>query len=132
MVGGAISGYCAMGSVESAMTPMSVMTMLITPAKIGRSMKKCGKFMPTAVAAAPSFFVFRLRGAFLCVRAASGRLLGNWLHFHPGLQQLQTRGDNFLAVLQPLLHDPFSFENASSLKVTAFDCVVRFHHEGVF
>src|SRR5438034_4268839 len=49
MVGGAISGYCAMGSVESAMTPTSVMTMLITPAKIGRSMKKCGKFMKSEV-----------------------------------------------------------------------------------
>src|SRR5882762_9671149 len=45
MVGGAISGYCAMGSVESAMTPTSVMTMLMTPAKMGRSMKKCGKFI---------------------------------------------------------------------------------------
>src|SRR5438067_11332598 len=44
MVGGAISGYCAIGSVESAITPTSVMTMLMTPAKIGRSMKKCGKF----------------------------------------------------------------------------------------
>jgi hypothetical protein len=32
------------------MTPTSVMTMLITPAKIGRSMKKCGKFIPAAVA----------------------------------------------------------------------------------
>src|SRR6266849_8552739 len=49
MVGGAISGYCAMGSVESAMTPTSVMTMLITPAKIGRSMKKWGKFMKSEV-----------------------------------------------------------------------------------
>src|SRR6266550_7080896 len=49
MVGGAISGYCAMGSVESAMTPTSVMTMLMTPAKIGRSMKKCGKFMKSEV-----------------------------------------------------------------------------------
>jgi hypothetical protein len=46
-----------MGSVESAMTPTSVMTMLITPAKIGRSMKKCGKFMSTPVAPTPSFFV---------------------------------------------------------------------------
>jgi hypothetical protein len=45
MVGGAISGYCAIGSVNSAMAPTSVMTMLITPAKIGRSMKKCGKFI---------------------------------------------------------------------------------------
>src|SRR6266567_669018 len=64
MVGGAISGYCAIGRVESAMTPTSVMTMLITPAKIGRSMKKCGKFMSTAVAPAPSFFVLRFSAAF--------------------------------------------------------------------
>src|SRR5438477_10461461 len=41
-----MSGYCAIGSVESAMTPTSVMTILITPAKMGRSMKKCGKFIP--------------------------------------------------------------------------------------
>src|SRR5256885_16637933 len=38
-----------MGSVESAITPTNVMTMLITPAKIGRSMKKCGKFMKSEV-----------------------------------------------------------------------------------
>src|SRR5438270_10285123 len=104
MVGGAISGYCAIGSVESAMTPRSVMTMLITPAKIGRSMKKCGKFMLTAVAAVPSFFVLRLRGAFLCLRGVSGRLLGNWLHFHSRLQQLQTSRDNFLAVFQSVFY----------------------------
>src|SRR5947209_13506155 len=108
MVGGAISGYCAIGSVESAMTPTSVMTMLITPAKIGRSMKKCGKFMPTAVAAPPSFFVLRLRRAFLRVRA-NGRLLGNRLHFHSRLQQLQTRRNDFLAVLQAAFHDAFDF-----------------------
>src|SRR6266699_982503 len=118
MVGGAISGYCAIGSVESAMTPTSVMTMLITPAKIGRSMKKCGKFMPTAVAAPPSFFVLRLRGAFLCVRAASGHLLGNGLHFHSRLQQLQTRRDNFVSIFQSALHNPLAFEKAAGLKVT--------------
>src|SRR5437016_2136197 len=107
MVGGAISGYWAIGSVESAITPTSVMTILITPAKIGRSIKKCGKFMPTAVAAAPSFLVLRLRSGFLCLRAATGRLLGNWLHFHSRLQQLQTRRHNFLAILQTRFHDTF-------------------------
>src|SRR6266496_2239257 len=45
MVGGAISGYCAIGSVEGAMTPMDGIKMLVSPAKIGRSMKKCGKFI---------------------------------------------------------------------------------------
>src|SRR6184192_1720212 len=132
MVGGAISGYCAIGSVESAMTPTSVMTMLITPAKIGRSIKKCGKFMPTAVAAPPSFFVLRLRGAFLCVRAASGFLLGNGLHFHSRLQQLQTRRDNFLAVFQSAFYNPFSFEDSSGLESTPLDGAIGFHYEGVF
>src|SRR5207302_11102471 len=132
MVGGAISGYCAIGSVESAMTPTSVMTMLITPAKIGRSMKKCGKFMPTAVAAPPSFFVLRLRGAFLCVRAASGCLFRNRRDFHSDLQQLQTSGDNFLAVLQSGFHDAFAFEKGASLKFTAFDSIIGFHDELVF
>src|SRR3989442_14752791 len=131
MVGGAISGYCAIGSVESAMTPTRVITMLITPAKIGRSMKKCGKFMAIAVAAPPSFFVLRLRGAFLCVRAASRRLLGNRLHFHSRLQQLQPRRDHFLTVFQSALHNPFTFKKAAGLKVTAFDNAVGFHHERV-
>src|SRR6266404_2984903 len=121
-----------MGSVESAMTPTSVMTILITPAKIGRSMKKCGKFMPTAVAALPSFFFLRLRSAFLCVRAGSGRILGNRLHFHARLNQLQTRRDHFLAVLQSAFHNPLSFEHTSGLEVTAFNGVIGFHHERVF
>src|SRR2546430_17488933 len=106
MVGGAISGYCAMGSVESAMTPTSVMTMLMTPAKIGRSMKKCGKFMSTAVAPVPSFVVLRLRDAFLCVRFAGRSLFRYRRDFHTSLQQLQPRGDNFLAVLQSAFHNP--------------------------
>src|SRR5438445_13673055 len=99
-----------MGRVESAMTPTSVMTMLITPAKIGRSMKKCGKFMATAVAAPPSFFVLRLRGAFLCVHAACRRLLGNGLHFHSRLQQLQTRRDDLVSMFQSSLHNPLAVE----------------------
>src|SRR5437660_11953776 len=132
MVGGAISGYCAMGSVESAMIPTSVMTMLITPAKIGRSMKKCGKFMPTAVAAAPSFFVLRLSDAFRCVRSAGGRLLRNRRNFHSGLQQLQARRDHLLAVLQPAFHNAFAFKTGARLKVTPVDGVIGFNDEGVF
>src|SRR3984893_15479267 len=121
-----------MGSVESAITPTSVMTMLITPAKIGRSMKKCGKFMSPAVAAPPSFLVLRLRGAFLCVRTGGGRFLGHWRDFHSRLQQLQTGRDHFLAVFQAVLHNSFSFEKTSGLKVAPFDGTVGFHHEGVF
>src|SRR3984893_8907333 len=127
-----MSGYCAIGSVERAMTPTSVMTMLITPAKIGRSMKKCGKFMPTAVAAPPSFLVLRLRGAFLCVRTSGGRFLRHWRNFHSRLQQLQTGRDHFLAVFQAVLHNSFSFEKTSGLKGPTFDRVVGFHYERVF
>src|ERR1700720_3823897 len=108
-----MSGYCAMGSVERAMTPISVMTMLITPAKIGRSMKKCGKFMPSAVAGAPSFLVLRLRSACLCVGTGGGRFLGHWRDLHSRLQQLQTGRDHFLAILQAVLHNSFSFEKTS-------------------
>src|ERR1700676_4808368 len=106
MVGGAISGYCAMGSVESAITPTIVMTILITPAKIGRSMKKCGKFMAIPVAPEPrSFCVWRLRDARLRVRPIGSRWLGHRRDVHPGLHHLQTRGNNFLAVLEPALYD---------------------------
>src|SRR5438270_11818701 len=107
-----------MGSVESAMTPTRVMTILITPAKIGRSMKKCGKFMPTAVAAPPSFFVLRFRGALLCVRAACVRLLGNGLHFHSRLQQLQTCRADFSSIFQSAVRHPLAFESSAGLHVT--------------
>src|SRR6266566_8687680 len=132
MVGGAISGYCAIGSVESAITPTSVMTMLMTPAKIGRSIKKCGKF--TALTPRPgsaSFWVLGWSGARLSVR--SGRcFLRHRCNFHSRLQQLQTRGDNFLPVLEPAFHDAFAFEHAAGLESAAFDRIILFHHEGVF
>src|SRR6266513_1341717 len=96
MVGGAISGYCAMGRVESAITPTSVITMLITPAKIGRSMKKCGKFIGPSSALRIS-------------------LLRNGLHFHSGLHQLETRRHHLLTVFQSVFHDSFAFKNPSSL-----------------
>ena len=41
--GGAISGYCAIGSTRIAARPASTMKMEMTTAKIGRSMKKRGE-----------------------------------------------------------------------------------------
>ena len=38
-VGGAISGYCSMGSVASPMIPAMTMTMEMTDANTGRSIK---------------------------------------------------------------------------------------------
>ena len=40
MAGGAMAGYCEMGSVLMASAPASITTMANTQAKIGRSMKK--------------------------------------------------------------------------------------------
>ena len=113
MVGGAISGYCAIGSVESAIAPTSVMTMLITPAKIGRSMKKCGKFMALRVAASSRHFsVCGFERRWSSSPRWHGRLLpAPAVTVIPGLQQLQPRRDNLLAVLQSAFHDPFAFED---------------------
>src|SRR5690349_19582604 len=44
-VGGAISGYCATGSVGYATTPKMMISVDRTAAKIGLSIKKCGNFM---------------------------------------------------------------------------------------
>src|SRR5215470_10992645 len=41
MIGGAISGYCAIGSRTNATAPRITNTIETTEAKIGRSMKKC-------------------------------------------------------------------------------------------
>src|SRR5882762_9575739 len=47
-VGGAISGYCAMGNWNTLIPPTSTITMERTAAKIGRRMKKWEKFMRVA------------------------------------------------------------------------------------
>ena len=39
-VGGVISGYCSIGSPNSATAPKIIVTIAMTLAKIGRSMKK--------------------------------------------------------------------------------------------
>src|SRR5215472_5695429 len=88
--------------------------------------------MPTAVPAAPSFFVLRFSDAFLCVRFAGRSLFRYRRDFHSGLQKLQTGRDNSLAVLQSALHNPFSFEQTTGLEVTAFDGVIGLNDEYVF
>src|SRR2546421_2749442 len=88
--------------------------------------------MPTAAPAAPSFSVSRFSDAFLCVRLAGRSLFRYRRDFHSGLQQLQTRGDNFLAVLQSAFHNPFSFEQTTGLEVTTFDGIIGLNDEYVF
>ena len=48
MIGGAISGYCAIGSRRKATPPRMTKTIETTAAKIGRSMKKWEIFMGAA------------------------------------------------------------------------------------
>src|SRR5438477_7226692 len=99
------------------MTPTSVMTMLITQAKIGRSIKKCGKFI--AIAVAPerrSFCGFALSDASLGVRP---HWFGHRRDAHTGFQHLQTSGDNFLAVFKPAFHDSFAFEKRTGFQGTS-------------
>src|SRR6476619_6995007 len=45
-VGGVISGYCATGTMKTAMLPASVMMTEITAAKIGRLMKNFATRLP--------------------------------------------------------------------------------------
>ena len=54
MVGGAISGYCETGSCVYAMPPTMSSTIDSTDAKIGRSTKKCEKFIAAAPATSAS------------------------------------------------------------------------------
>src|SRR6266566_8866112 len=116
MVGGAISGYCAIGSVESAITPTSVMTMLMTPAKIGRSIKKCGKFTAfTPRPGSPLFWFLGWSDARLRLRSRRC-FLRHRCNFHSRLQQLQARRDNFLAIFESALYDSVAFESACRLE----------------
>ncbi len=54
IVGGAMAGYCATGSVAIASAPASMMTIAMTQAKTGRSMKKrdMRRLLPAAADAA--------------------------------------------------------------------------------
>src|SRR5580704_19343037 len=88
--------------------------------------------MPSAVPAAPSFFVLRLSDAFFCLRSARRRLFRYRRDFHSGLQKLQTGRDNFLAVLQSAFHNPFSFKQTTGLEVTTFDSIIGLNDEYVF
>src|SRR5947207_2975560 len=115
------------------MTPTSVMTMLMTPAKIGRSMKKCGKFIAKLLAPEPrSFCGWRLGGVRFRGRGAGRCQLGHRRYLHTGLQQLQAGGDNFLSVLKSAFHDSFTFEKRAGFKSTALNCVIGFHDEREF
>src|SRR5437588_10309725 len=57
-VGGVICGYCAIGSSSAAMAPSSTITIEMTHARTGRSMKK----RASMITSGPSFHQLRLHG----------------------------------------------------------------------
>src|SRR5437879_4263616 len=108
MLGGVICGYCAMGNVQTAIPPASVMTIDSTAAKIGRSMKK----RENTAALRRSATLIRAGsvsdGLFLpsltlraLISAAHLRL-----DFHVAPHLLQAADDDALVRLEALLNDP--------------------------
>src|SRR3982074_3441434 len=66
MIGGAISGYCAIGKRANDTPPRITNTIETTAAKIGRSMKKCEmRIAPAAPSIGLDLRSARLRGSLL-------------------------------------------------------------------
>src|SRR5215467_3556523 len=95
-VGGAISGYCAIGSTCEATSPASVKMIEITDAKIGRSMKNLENTAGSRLLRRGGLGVGRLRAH---------------LHARPELQQV-VEDDTFTRLEpredQPVLAAPFA------------------------
>src|SRR5580692_11582183 len=98
MAGGAMAGYCAMGSVVMASAPISMMTMASTQANTGRSMKKLT--MAGLLCGVLGGRGSRLR-RFLVRRPV---LLGH--HFGAGLRRLDPLDDDAVSRLEPRSHQP--------------------------
>src|SRR6266853_2872421 len=103
-VGGAISGYCAIGNWNTAIPPTSTMTMERTAAKIGRRMKKWEKFMPSETG-----------GSILCF---SERFC---IHQDARTHAHQPFNDDLFARFQAGIHDPQSVDDRASLHRTELD-----------
>src|SRR5712664_3350694 len=110
-VGGAISGYCAMGNWNAAMPPTSTMTMDRTAAKIGRRMKKWEKFKAL-------FGGCSLRRPFPRFRLCHD----TWSHTQ------QSFHDDLFARLEPFLHYSQAVNHRSDLDRAKLDLLLRVDH----
>src|SRR5215472_15196328 len=97
--GGAMSGYWATGRKAIERAPASMITMAMTQAKIGRSMKKRDMALRPAAALPP----LTRRAA---RRARRGRTGGHGAYGHAGLDALQALADHPVARVQALGHQP--------------------------
>src|SRR4030095_2646621 len=107
-VGGAISGYCAIGSTCDAISPASVMMIEMTPAKIGRLMKNC-----------ENDIVDRLLVRGLGRRRRAGRRFG---HRNAGTDLQQVVDDDTIAGAEagydrPIAADPIACPYHASLRL---------------
>src|SRR5258708_2959379 len=109
-----------MGRVPSAMAPTSTVTMAMTAAKIGRSMKKCENFIACRISRS------WLRAGGL----GSFRRLG--LHDRARSDGLQTRHDHLVIRLESLLHDPEAFKELPEHDGTWLRFVFRSNHQHEF
>src|SRR6267378_1887441 len=105
--GGAIGGYCSMGSATIYKTPATIIRISMTIAKIGRSMKNLAMLL-------------RLSGL---DRRLDGVHENSLLRFlHPG-------HDHPLAFVQSALYHPLVAQGSCGLERAQGDLVVRTHHE---
>ena len=105
-------GYCAIGRLRAAMPPASMMTMAMTQAKIGRSMKKRDSAMALA------YGCWRLAPAGCGVTGMSGMHLLQALH------------DQLVAGLEAVQHLPVAAHGAAGLEHAQARDVLVVHHQG--
>src|SRR5579884_3544959 len=102
--GGAMSGYCSIGRLRMLKAPASMMTMAMTQAKTGRSMKM-REIMPRS---APRAGV----GARLVLGDRLRRARRHRPHLLAGLDAVEALGDHPLARLEPGGHQPARADGA--------------------
>src|SRR5436309_3100760 len=108
-VGGAISGYCAMGNWNTAIPPTSTMTMEMTAAKTGRRIKKWEKFMARSERICGGSFCFPQ----LCVHRDARP------HAH------QSFNDDLFARLQSGFHDAQPLNDRADCHRPELDLFIR-------
>src|SRR5436190_24013607 len=83
IVGGTTSGYSLIGSFHIAIKPTMKMTIESTPAKIGRRIKKCEKFIDySSFAIRHSSFAIFQRLAPCCLKSLVRRARDGFLRHH--------------------------------------------------
>ena len=122
-VGGAIFGYCATGRLNKAMTPTNTVTIAITDAKIGRSMKNLG--IPP----------IRILSATIRVphcRSPVAKPLGSDLRLNclTGMEKLQSFSNHAILRLQAFEDCELAVVDLSDRDFAVFDFIVAVDHIG--